>query len=327
VTDIRLSTDPEAGFDGWIDPANHPKLVDPSSGALATANARVVGGDALSIIGDGGYDRGARARQILDDLAAKGGGLKPADMLAIQLDDRAVFLARWKDLLSATLDDAAMQSQPRRQELAAVLKKWSGHASTDDAAYRLVRSWRNEVEHRVYGALVAPARAANAGFAFRPEPSFEGALWAVVTARPRNLLPANQSNWRDFLLGAADAVLNDLAEDCPKLVECTWGKVNHVVIRHPLSTALPALADFADMPGESLPGDEDMPRVQGPHFGASERFAVTPGRESEGYFMMPGGQSGNPMSPYYRAGHDHWAHGLAAPFLPGPAEHKLTLAP
>jgi penicillin amidase len=327
VTDIRLSTDPEAGFDGWIDPANHPKLVDPSSGALATANARVVGGDALSIIGDGGYDRGARARQILDDLAAKGGGLKPADMLAIQLDDRAVFLTRWKELLSATLDDAALQSQPRRQELAAVLKKWSGHASTDDAAYRLVRSWRNEVEHRVYGALVAPARAANAGFAFRPEPSFEGALWAVVTARPRNLLPANQSNWRDFLLGAADAVLNDLAEDCPKLVECTWGKVNHVVIRHPLSTALPALADFADMPGESLPGDEDMPRVQGPHFGASERFAVTPGREGEGYFMMPGGQSGNPMSPYYRAGHDHWAHGLAAPFLPGPAEHKLTLAP
>ena len=92
-------------------------------------------------------------------------------------------------------------------------------------------------------------------------------------------------------------------------------------------SAVPALADLADIPAEMLPGDEDMPRVQGEHFGASERFAVSPGRESEGYFMMPGGQSGHPMSPYYRAGHENWTKGLAAPFLPGTAEHKIILVP
>ena len=70
-----------------------------------------------------------------------------------------------------------------------------------------------------------------------------------------------------------------------------------------------------------------MPRVQSPGFGASERFAVSPGREDEGYFHLPGGQSGHPLSPYYRAGHEAWAEGRATPFLPGPVQKTLRLVP
>ena len=82
------------------------------------------------------------------------------------------------------------------------------------------------------------------------------------------------------------------------------------------------------MPAEMLPGDKDMPRVQGASFGASERFAVSPGHEVDAYFEMPGGQSGHPLSPYYRRGHERWARGEPpAPFLPGQAAHTLTLTP
>jgi penicillin amidase len=70
-----------------------------------------------------------------------------------------------------------------------------------------------------------------------------------------------------------------------------------------------------------------MPRIQGTDFGASERFSVSPGHEREGYFHMPGGQSGHPLSPFYRAGFDAWAQGRPAPFLPGPQTHLLTLTP
>ena len=76
-----------------------------------------------------------------------------------------------------------------------------------------------------------------------------------------------------------------------------------------------------------LPGDHDMPRVQDGAFGASERFAVTPGRESEGYLHIAGGQSGHPLSPYYRAGFQEWAEGRPLPFLPGATEHRFVLAP
>jgi penicillin amidase len=66
--------------------------------------------------------------------------------------------------------------------------------------------------------------------------------------------------------------------------------------------------------------------VQEEAFGASERFAVSPGHEEEGYLLIPGGQSGHPLSPYYRAGFGAWARGEALPFLPGPAQHTLVLA-
>ena len=82
-----------------------------------------------------------------------------------------------------------------------------------------------------------------------------------------------------------------------------------------------------DMPTRELPGDHHMPRVQDGAFGASERFAVSPGREDEGYLELPGGPSGHPLSPFYRSGFDDWAAGRPTPFLPGTPAHKLTLSP
>jgi penicillin G amidase len=324
----RSSTDPEIGFAGWVTAGERPLIVDPPAGQIATANARVVGGVALATIGDGGYDRGARARQIDEALAARGARQTPADALAVQLDDRALFLTRWQQLLVELLDARAVDGHPRRAELKATLQSWTGHAAVADAAYRLVRAFRGEVERRVFFALIAPARAKNPGFRFDVPPSFEGPLWVLLEERPAHLLPPGHKDWREFLLSAADATLAGLEAGCPKLADCTWGRANQTRFRHPLSPSLAALGPLLDMPAEMLPGDEDMPRVQGQTFGASERFAVSPGREAEAYFEMPGGQSGHPLSPYYRAGHERWAHGEpAAPFLPGAAVHALTLAP
>ncbi|MBS0375505.1 MAG: penicillin acylase family protein [Proteobacteria bacterium] len=324
----RPSTDAAIGFDGWLPAASRPLIVDPPTGQLATANARVVGGAALAVLGDGGFDRGARARQIQGDLAARGDRQQPRDSLAVQLDDRALFLERWRRLLDGLLDERALDGHPRRGELKAALAHWSGHAAIDDAAYRLVRAFRAEVEHRVFFALIAPARARHPSFRFSAPASFEGPLWALLESRPPHLLPPGSADWPAFLLASADAAVAGLDDECPRLASCTWGRVNLTRIRHPLSAALPGLAALLDMPSEMLPGDEDMPRVQGPNFGASERFAVAPGHEADGYFEMPGGQSGHPLSPYYRAGYARWAHGEPpAGFLPGPAVHALTIVP
>jgi penicillin amidase len=110
--------------------------------------------------------------------------------------------------------------------------------------------------------------------------------------------------------------------------ERTWGERNTARILHPLSRALPGfLAARLDMPPDPLPGDSNMPRVQGPKFGASERFAVAPGDEEHGYFELPGGQSGHPLSPFHGAGHADWVEGKPTPFLPGPAQHRLLFEP
>ena len=108
----------------------------------------------------------------------------------------------------------------------------------------------------------------------------------------------------------------------------SWGERNSARIAHPISRAVPAfVARWLDMPPDPLPGDSNMPRVQSADFGASERFAVMPGREAQGYFMMPGGQGGHPLSPWYGAGHADWVRGTPTPFLPGPTQHVLRFSP
>ena len=88
---------------------------------------------------------------------------------------------------------------------------------------------------------------------------------------------------------------------------------------------MPLAGRWLDMPPDQLPGDSNLPRVQGPGFGASERFAVTPGREGDGYYHMATGQSGHPMSSHYRDGHGAWVRGEPTPFMPGAGVHRLTL--
>ena len=70
-----------------------------------------------------------------------------------------------------------------------------------------------------------------------------------------------------------------------------------------------------------------MPRFQSADAGASERLVVSPGREAEGFFHMPDGESGHPLSPHYRDGHQAWVSGEPLPFLPGPPVDVLTLVP
>jgi penicillin amidase len=149
----------------------------------------------------------------------------------------------------------------------------------------------------------------------------------MVTEQPPHLLTADHADWRGFLLAQADATIAAMESACGSLDRCTWGARNTARIRHPLSGALGGLARFLDMPAVPVAGDDDMPRVAAPSFGASERFAVSPGREAEAYLHIPGGQSGHPLSPFYRKGFDDWVVGRPQPLLPGATAHTLTLGP
>jgi penicillin amidase len=184
-----------------------------------------------------------------------------------------------------------------------------------------------QVAARALTPLFAPCTESWSGFNFRALP-YEHALWAILDQRPLHFLPAEYARWEDLLLAAADDVIAGATKEFGSLAGATWGKRNTVRLRHPFSRALPAwLGSFIDLPAQPLPGDSNTPRAQSRSDGASQRLVVAPGRESEGLFHMPGGQSGHPLSPYYRAGHGAWAAGEPTPLLPGPAVHTLELAP
>lgn len=329
------SANPGRGWFGWLEPEQHPKRLDPASGALWTANQRLVGGAELALLGDGGYALGARGAQIRDTLLA---GRAPGQMtlpltrrfdarslLDIALDDRALFLERWHRLLSDL--HARHPQHAALTKAAAALQNWGGRASRDSVGYRIVRGFRIEVSERVVDGLTAPIRAAQPEFKTPRLEQIEGVVWRLLEVQPAHLLPPAYADWDALLLAAADAVLAQLESQPGGLDTRTWGERNSARIGHPLARALPALGPWLDMPAQALDGDSFMPRVQGPAFGASQRMAVMPGYENESWFHMPGGQSGHPLSPFYGAGHQDWVHGRASAFLPGSAAHALHLEP
>jgi penicillin amidase len=315
----------------YRDAMDHPRLADPPVGRLWTANQRIVDGPLELILGDdevdvgaGGYDIGARARQIRDGLVGLSQPATEADMLAIQLDSRALFIARWRSLLLALLDEEAMRDSALRREFRDQISQWKPNAEPDAIGYRLVREFRGEVLDSLWNALVAGLLGAETDM--RRPAAFEGAGWRLANERPAMIAPPG-GDWRAFLLARLDAATQNLVKECGTLASCTFGKRRPVAIRHPLSRAVPFLSRWLDMPVRELAGDHHMPRVQDGAFGASERFAVSPGREDQGYLQLPGGVSGHPLSPFYRSGFEEWADGKPTPFLPGIAAHKVTLRP
>jgi penicillin amidase len=314
-------------WNGWYDTADYPAVVDPAGGRIVTANNRLVGGPALARLGDGGYDPGARARQILEGLARIPRATE-RDMLRVQLDDRAMLMERWRALALDVLDARALDGAPGRHEFRQLVTEgWTGHASVDSVGYRLVREFRGHVAELALAPFVARLRAYDPAFPATPGRALEGPVWALVRERPPHLLDPQYDDWSALLLAAVDRTVARLTLDDRRLRDRTWGESNLTRVQHPLSRAVPALSWWLDMPRQPLPGDSHMPRVQGVTFGASLRFAVSPGREEEGYFHMPAGQSGHPLSPHYRDGHGAWAQGEATPFLPGPPVSRLVLVP
>nr|MBA2237674.1 penicillin acylase family protein [Lysobacter sp.] len=320
-------THPIARCAPWnVESRNTPAVLDPASARLWTANSRVVDGAQLAVIGDGGYTFGARARQIRDLLFAKP-QFTERDLLAIQLDDRAVLLRRWWELLQAE-GNAARTQRPALAALAEAAADWEGRASTDSTSYRIVRAWRLAVHERIAQGLAAPAKAAlGEDFEVPQMAQLEGVAWPLLKQRPRHVLPQNFASWHALLEDAATDVREELADLGP-LQERSWGERNTAAICHPLAGAIPLFGKrLLCMPREPLRGDTHMPLVAAPSFGASQRMVVAPGFEHDGIAHMPGGQSGHPLSPFWGAGHQAWVRGEPTPFLPGPSEHTLRLLP
>ncbi|MBP1637060.1 MAG: Penicillin amidase, partial [Acidobacteria bacterium] len=221
-----------AGFDGtvptsWADgsrrwngllpPARHPRIVDPPGGRIWTANNQVAYGLSPELYSPLAVDESARAKQIRDALLAIPRATE-RDLLRVQLDERALFLERWRTLLLETLSKPGAASSPGRAEFRRlVASTWTGRAS-DSVAYTLVRVWRRVLAGQVFAALTAPSRAASPSFdwvrparAALPLPPFptriEGPLWRLVTERPLHLLSPRFPGWDEQLLSAVDAAI------------------------------------------------------------------------------------------------------------------------
>jgi penicillin amidase len=301
-----------------LDTNRYPVVKNPPLLRVWSGNNRQLAGERGALIGDGGFDLGARGKQIRDRMFERDKFNEP-ELINIQYDDEARFLKRWKDVVTFV---AAEANKSPETDVMSALGTWNGRADVDQVGYRFLRAFRARVHEQLWTAWIAAAAPGLDKLAVA-DGRFEYAVWQAITAKPQHLLPPAFTTWEAFLGAQAAAVADELVKSDGSITAATWGARNKTAIKHPFSRLLPALSPYLDMPATPQSGDTNMPSVAGPAFGASERLSVSPGREQDGILTMPGGQSGHPLSPFYGAGHQDWVAKKNTPLLAGPAAHTL----
>ncbi|WP_027671558.1 penicillin acylase family protein [Rheinheimera baltica] len=325
LSDFDTAQDWSTGEQRWLgyyDAEQQPQYS--ASDRLWTANARMIGGDAYNIIGNGGYDLGARGWQIKQGLEALPQA-NEQDLHHIQLDNRAFMLQRWQQLLLNVLDHDTV-TEHQLQSYRQFVQTNSNNASVDAVGYTLVRAFRQQLLTLQFASLSAllekqGARSQDLKF------SLETPMWQMLQQQRTDTLPYGYASWKELLLAAVLQSKTELEQKYGSIAQSNWGQVNQANIRHPLASAIPLLGDWLNMPQTPMKGDRHMPRVQLPGFGQSERMVVAPGQEHKGILTIPAGQSGHPLSPFYRADHHYWLNEVALPFLPGEKKYQLLLTP
>ncbi|QYJ96589.1 penicillin acylase family protein [Shewanella alkalitolerans] len=323
-SDIALPSE-ELVWDKWQERDDElPSLQDPASDRLWSANARVMSTQEAQRYGDGGYALGARSAQIRDRLLEQE-LFDESDFYRIQLDNQARFYRPWQ----AFLLQALMREPKRFAKDIVQLRDWQECACAESVGFTLVKAFRSQMLDSAFAPVEAELNSAQLSLSVLKR-YLEPAIWQLLKQQPTDWLPQDVASWDELVVAsyvaARDELLDKYSED-GELSALNWGRVNTLAIQHPFSRQFPLLSRWLDMPKVAGFGDTFMPAVQRKSFGASQRFIVQPGYEERAIMAIPGGQSGHPLSKYYRAGFSEYARGAATPLLPGEIEAKLILTP
>lgn len=306
------------------DEMNIPVVMNPPSHRIWTGNSRVMSSDEFTRFGDGGYALGARAVQIRDRLFDYE-QFDEARFYQIQLDNEARFLQPWHALLRQLMNSNSGHFAPDIE----ALDNWQNCACADSVGYTLVKHFRQQLINTTF----APVKEAISpkGLNFGPLTRYlEPAIWQLIRSENAQWLPEGEADWQSYMLHQYEAAKQQLLADhstTDSLDDLQWGKVNTLAIKHPFAGQIPLLGSALNMPEVAGFGDTYMPAVQASSFGASQRLFVRPGQLDKAVLTVPGGQSGHPLSAYYKAGFDDYANQRMTPLLPGKPLHTLTFMP
>lgn len=335
---VRWRDAPE--WKGVLAPGAKPRIVDPPSGILTSANQLSItpAGELASVIGNDEAP-GDRAHRLRERLLERTDWTE-SELHAVQLDVHSARLVRWRDAMLAALPPSidGPRSTAARDELSA----WGGQVVVEASAPEIIDACR-----RALRARYAESLGEDASNAIEDE-----ALLRMLESRAPYLAPGRDGDWTAIaatvLAQAADAtVIEPAAKDAKppsgpsrdsapgtspgtspgaSIVFRKRGMANTASIRHPAADILGAAARLAEMPRAPLPGHPTCVRVQTPAFGASQRSVVSPSHLENAILVTPCGQSGLPTSPHFRDLHPYWQRGEPYPLLPKDTAARIELS-
>src|SRR5579859_7479771 len=309
---------------GYIPFEQLPQALNPDSGLIVTANAKVVGPSYKPYLTDRWEEpyRTSRIHDLLDDKT----GLRPVDMLKVETDTYSyphLFLA--EQLASAA--KIAPPKDSRAQQLVAQARDWNGIADADSS----VVSFLVMARRAALDLVLEPYLGKDTGlYQWRTTTL----LQKILTDRPARWLPSAYKNYDELLSAAADRAVAMLAEEShsERVSAWEWEKFNSLDMLHPLGRS-GFLKTFLSITGKPQSGTGYSVRAATKTHGPSMRFIANLANWDDSIMLVPAGESGQVGSSHYTDEFPYWYEGkpVSAPFSDSATsksrKHTLTLNP
>ncbi|MGH7567832.1 MAG: penicillin acylase family protein [Gemmatimonadales bacterium] len=296
ITPTRGWTE-EGRWERYLTSEELPRALNPLEGFIVTANNRIVG-PAFPFVLTRSWDLPYRAQRIRELLQAD----SPATAVSVsrhQLDVVDPFGRAMKGLAARAALDAG------RADLADRLRSWTGAMHVEAIEPTLFWAWYRELQR----------------LTFQDDATDYWPAWPL-----HRWLARGESPWFDHAGTSDREDLQTLSRLAMRHVldrgdVAPWGRVHETVMEHPLAATplLGRLVRFSVGPLAAAGGNftvnvSSSSRGQPPFrstWGPSLRHVVDLGDVDGpgGGFILPGGQSGHPLSPHYRDQTAKWLRG------------------
>jgi penicillin amidase len=323
IVETGTPADTEHEWQGYQQFAQLPTVLDPDTGIIATANARITPDGfpyPLALNWDAPY-RNERIWKWLSGHTR----LTPADMLTLQMD---TYSEVDRDLAQrfAYAIDRAKNTDAKLRQAADFMRTWDGVITTGS----------------VPAEITDAAKQALWPLVLRPKLGDDWQLYEwqsknfvqeeMVEKNPAEWLPANYKTWDDLMVAAVKQGMVDHHAPA-SLKDWTYGSQHVINVQHPLYAMLPYFRQWTSTGPHQLAGDETtLDHVRG-LLGASQRLTVDWSNLDGSTENIVMGESGDPLSPYFLDQFPAWYNGktFAMPFSDGAVAastaHTLRLVP
>jgi penicillin amidase len=318
----------DIGWDG-LQPARHyPKVLNPPSGILTTANNRTLANQDNFLIGHN-FAHGFRAYRIAKLLSMQE-EMDENFLHTVQLDTQSDFYFFYRQLALSSLTDDMIKTDAILADVKTALQNWNGHANADSTGFGLLVEFRQALKDIIFSSYLQQCKTVDPQFKYHWL-KMDTPLRLLLTHKIPETLPGRKqfSSWTDLIVNTLIATAKDIQQRFPKknIARLTWGEMHEVQLQHPFSHAFPWLGFLLDMPTQPLTGCSFCVRVASANFGASMRLVVSPGHAEEMILVTPTGQSGHPLSKHYQDKYPYWVKGKKIRRNQSPENAILILKP
>ena len=317
--------DPDAGWEEAPVPfAEMPRLVRPASGYAASANSSPIPSRGEPYLG-GSWIDGYRLTRVEEVLRA-GADWTVAAAMDLQMDQVSV---PWREIRDAVLSIPAEDERAGRA--IEVLREWDGVVAADSAGAAVFELFVDEMTRRLAQARAARSWRWAVGAGFSPIHPF-----TLITARRvgflARMLRDQPSGWfdrpwpeeiQDALSAVYEVQRSSQGTDRNRW---SWGRLRPLTLRHQAGRG-PVLSRIFNRGPFPCGGDANtvaqaasnpLDIRENPLVAASLRMVLDVGSWEESRFVLPGGQSGNPLSPHYDDQLPLWLRGGGVPMAWSP---------